>query len=490
MKTSTVLTFAAFTASAVSAKSSKHSSKVATECSDRSKSWIIVGDGLSDFNKLRNAGGNKIAFMADSQSLAEAGRVIDKMGSRAVVWNLSEDELKAAHKARHESKGLKSAVKKLLSYYKSKTGEKARFVIVPKKTSKSIVKAFKKRKVAVIRASRKATSDKRTKKLIKKAKKHSKEGKSLPGGIVLFGVKEKNGAKGLKKLSKALDLVKGKKCLKSRGKKSPETVESAVESEESIQYQVDSSDENSGEDTFIPNFASEQSGESEDVEATTEKDSAVSSANETEDAQSSFIQEESASESESENTENVALTAALIEVEEVAAPVAQDAQVDANESKNVASTAAVIEVEEVAAPVAQEAQQDLVSENTENVASTASVSEVEEVAAPVSQDVQEDSSESKNVASTASVSEVEEVAAPVAQDAQQESASENNVNTGNVLAETAEAAAPIIQNAQEEIKEKEVESSQPNSVKIAAIEETAESQQLHATEADKTNVEV
>ena len=46
---------------------------------------------------------------------------------------------------------------------------------------------------------------------------------------------------------------------------------------------------------------------------------------------------------------------------------------------------------------------------------------------------------------------------------------------------------------QEEIKEKEVESSQPNSVKIAAIEETAESQQLHATEAtetDKTNVEV
>ena len=107
--------------------------------------------------------------------------------------------------------------------------------------------------------------------------------------------------------------------------------------------------------------------------------------------------------------------------------------------------------------------------------------------------MQEDSSESKNVASTASVSEVEEVAAPVAQDAQQESASENNVNTGNVLAETAEAAAPIIQNAQEEIKEKEVESSQPNSVKIAAIEETAESQQLHATEAtetDKTNVEV
>ena len=176
------------------------SSKGTKVCTDASKAFVVIENGLSKYKDIFKRNKN-VTFAVSSKDLSDNAKTLEKIqdkSSRAgFALQLTKEETKALNKVAKKSKKVKKSIKRIEQSFEDSFEKSLKLVILHKSASSKLVKAFAKRGIRVIAANRKVEKSSNVKKVLKKIAEKSEAG-------VVFVRADKVKGKKLKTLFKTL----------------------------------------------------------------------------------------------------------------------------------------------------------------------------------------------------------------------------------------------------------------------------------------------
>jgi hypothetical protein len=205
------------------AAEAKKSGKATKTCTDAANAFVVIENGLDKYKEIFKRQKN-VTFAVTVKDVADKAKAIEKVQSKSsragFALKYDKDETKELNKQAKKSSKIKKIIKRHASTFEDTLEKSLKLVILHKKASAKLIKAFKSRGIRAIAANRKVDSKSAVSKVLKKINEKEEE-----AGII-FVRADKVKSKKLKTLFKGL----GDKVVRRSGCFKAEMTESEIDS--------------------------------------------------------------------------------------------------------------------------------------------------------------------------------------------------------------------------------------------------------------------